>query len=71
MLMKPAIRKFNESDYEPLCCLLSDPKVMLYLEPPYSKEQTKVFLQAALSDHPPVYTVELDGCFIVCEELRI
>ena len=64
MHMKPAIRKFNESDYEPLCCLLSDPKVMLYLEPPYSKEQAKVFLQAALSDHPPVYAVESDDRFI-------
>lgn len=62
--MKPAIRKFNESDSEPLCCLLSDPKVMLYLEPPYSKEQAKAFLQAALSDHPPVYAVELDDRFI-------
>ena len=62
--MKPMIRKFNESDHEPLCCLLSDPKVMLYLEPPYSKEQTEAFLQAALSDHPPVYAVELDGRFI-------
>ena len=62
--MKPAIRKFNELDYEPLCRLLSDPKVMRYLEPPYSREQTGVFLQAALSDHPPVYAAELDGCFI-------
>ena len=64
MHMKPAIRKFNESDYEPLCCLLSDPKVMLYLEPPYSKDQAKVFLQAALSDRPPVYAVESDDRFI-------
>lgn len=64
MLMKPAIRKFSELDFEPLHCLLSDPKVMLYLEPPYSREQTRSFLQAALSDHPPVYAVELDGCLI-------
>ena len=28
MYMKPTIRKFNELDYEPLCRLLSDPKVM-------------------------------------------
>ena len=64
MHMKPVIRKFSELDYESLCCLLSDQKVMLYLEPPYSKEQTGLFLQAALSDCPPVYAVDLDGCFI-------
>ena len=49
MHMKPVIRKFSELDYESLCCLLSDPEVMFYLEPPYSKEQTGLFLQAALS----------------------
>ena len=64
MHMKPVIRKFSELDYESLCCLLSDPKVMLYLEPPYSKEQTGLFLQAALSECPPVYAVEVDGRFI-------
>ena len=64
MYMRPVIRKFKESDFEPLCSLLSDPKVMLYLEPPYSKEQTGLFLQAALSECPPVYAVEVDGRFI-------
>ena len=64
MHMKPVIRKFSELDYESLCCLLSDPEVMLYLEPPYSKEQTGLFLQAALSACPPVYAVEVDGRFI-------
>ena len=62
--MKPSIRRFRELDFEPLCRLLSDPEAMLYLEPPYSREQTGRFLQAALSDHPPVYAVELDGRFI-------
>ena len=64
MHMKPVIRRFKELDFEPLCCLLSDPKVMLFLEPPYSNEQTRAFLQAALTDHPPVYAVELDDRFI-------
>ena len=64
MYMKPTIRKFNGLDYEPLCCLLSDPEVMRYLEPLYSRERTGAFLQAALSDHPPVYAVEVEGRFI-------
>ena len=58
------IRKMTGQDFEPLCRLLSDPEVMLYLEPPYSREQTAAFLQAGMSDHPPVYAAELDGRFI-------
>ena len=62
--MKPMIRKMTDQDLEPLCVLLSDPDVMRYLEPPYSNEQTRAFLMAAMSDHPPVYAVDLNGRFI-------
>ena len=51
--MKLMIRKMTDQDLEPLCVLLSDPDVMRYLEPPYSNEQTRAFLMAAMSDHPP------------------
>ena len=62
--MKLMIRKMTDQDLEPLCVLLSDPDVMRYLEPPYSNEQTRKFLSIAMSDHPPVYAVDLNGCFI-------
>ncbi len=58
------IRKMREQDFGPLCSLLSDPEVMRFLEPPYSKERTRAFLNAALSDTPPVYAADLDGAFI-------
>ena len=58
------IRKMTDQDLEPLCVLLSDPDVMRYLEPPYSNEQTRKFLSIAMSDHPPVYAVDLNGRFI-------
>ena len=61
---KLTIRKMNEQDLKPLHALLSDPDVMFFLEPPYSIEQTRSFLQAALSDAPPVYAVDLGGAFI-------
>ena len=59
-----AIRRMAETDLEPLYTLLSDPEVMRFLEPPYTREKTAEFLQAALSAHPPVYAVEADGTFI-------
>lgn len=67
--MKLMIRKMTDQDLEPLCVLLSDPDVMRYPEPPYSNEQTRKFLSIAMSDHPPVYAVDLidclsDMCFI-------
>lgn len=44
--------------------MLSDPKVMAFLEPPYSKEQTEQFLiKAGLTEKPLIYAVEKDGCF--------
>ena len=58
------IRKMREQDFGPLYSLLSDPEVMRFLEPPYSKERTRAFLKTALSDTPPVYAADMDGAFI-------
>lgn len=53
------IRKFCENDFESLYTLLSDAKVMRFLEPPYSREQTRDFLNRyALCDAPSVWSVE-------------
>lgn len=58
------IRKMTINDSEPLYGLLSDPKVMEFLEPPYSKEQAEQFLiKAGLAEIPLIYAVEKDGCF--------
>ena len=62
--MNLVIRKMTKQDFGPLHTLLSDPEVMEYLEPPFTVEQTAGFLQAGLSDEPPVYAVEADGSFI-------
>ncbi len=59
------IRRFTEEDREPLSALLSDPAVMRFLEPPYTRRQTELFLRTAgLSDPPRVYAAEKDGTFI-------
>lgn len=53
------IRDFCMGDLEALCGLLADPEVMRYLEPVYSKEQTRAFLKAAGLCKPPlIYAVE-------------
>ena len=62
--MNLTIRKMAPQDLEPLHILLSDPEVMKHLEPPFTREQTAAFLQAGLSDEPPVFTVEANGTFI-------
>ncbi|MBR6321518.1 MAG: GNAT family N-acetyltransferase [Lachnospiraceae bacterium] len=63
--MNLMIRKMETGDLEPLYELLSDPRVMRYLEPPYTKEQTEGFLESAVTeDPPPVYAVDKDGAFI-------
>ena len=54
----------TEQDLEPLHRLLSDSKVMRFLEPPFTKEQTADFLETGLSKKPPVFAAELDGTFI-------
>lgn len=39
------IRRLTAEDLEPLHRLLSDPAVMRYLEPPFTRAQTEAFLQ--------------------------
>lgn len=63
--MNLIIRKICENDLHPLYELLSNPKVMAYLEPPYSLSQTESFLRAAgLPESPLVYAVTENGRFI-------
>lgn len=53
------VRPFREDDLEALFQLLSDPEVMRYLEPPFSREQTADFLHSAgICDPPLIYAVE-------------
>lgn len=63
--MELIIRKMRKDDAPALHLLLSDPKVMRYLETPYSREQTEHFLcSAGLSDSPLIYAVEEHEKFI-------
>ena len=62
--MNLTIRKMREQDLEPLHRLLSDPEVMRYLEPPFTREKTERFLRAAMAENPPVWAAEKDGEFI-------
>ena len=70
--MTPIIRKMRESDREDLYALLSDPRVMRYLEPPFSREKSESFLRAAgLSEPPLIYAAE-DGDgfagYVICHD---
>ena len=63
--MDITIRKMQPSDADALYRLLSDPEVMRYLEPPFSRAQTEAFLHhAGLAEPPLVYAVEENGVFI-------
>lgn len=63
--MNLKIRKMTINDAGSLYGLLSDPKVMKYLEHPYSKEQTEQFLiKAGLSEKPLIYAIENNDNFI-------
>lgn len=54
-----SVRRFVQADQEELYRLLSDPKVMACLEPPYTHEQTERFLrEVALVEQPLVYAVD-------------
>ena len=68
--MTPVIRKMRESDREDLYALLSDPRVMRYLEPPFSREKSEIFLRTAgLSDPPLIYAAEDEDGFagyVIC-----
>lgn len=53
------IRRFKETDMENLFRLLSDPEVMRYIEPPYTREQTLSFLNSvALCQEPLILAVD-------------
>lgn len=53
------VRKFREKDADPLYRLLSDPEVMRFLEPPYTRRQAEDFLaQAGLCTPPKILAVE-------------
>lgn len=53
------IRRFKETDMENLFRLLSDPEVMRYIEPPYTREQTASFLHSvALRQAPLIWAVD-------------
>ena len=53
------IRKMRKNDLEPMYQLLSDPAVMKYLEPPFTKEKTESFLNTCgLTTNPRIYAVD-------------
>lgn len=53
------IRRFEKSDLQSLYELLSDEEVMRYIEPPFTLEKTRGFLEnAGLTDDPLIYAVE-------------
>ena len=55
----------TKRDLEPLYDLLSDSRVMHFLEPTYTREKTEEFLiHAGLSNPPLIYSVDEDGQFI-------
>ena len=55
----------DEGDLEPLHKLLSDQRVMQYIEPPFSMEKAEQFLRTAgLSENPLIYAADKDGEFI-------
>lgn len=53
------IRRFEENDLQSLHKLLSDEEVMRYIEPPFTLEKTRDFLEnAGLTDESLIYAVE-------------
>lgn len=60
--MDLSIRRMRKEDLGWLYRLLSDPEVMRWLEPPYSREQAETFLFCAgLSESPLIYAAEEQG----------
>ena len=59
------VRLFEERDLDDLYNLLSNPEVMVYLEPPFSKERTKDFLfNYCLGEEPMLFALEYENKFI-------
>ena len=44
------IRNFNESDVYALYCILSSPKVMEYIEPPFTEEKSEEYWNQGIAD---------------------
>lgn len=62
---EPTIRPMTAADGAGLYALLSDPRVMRYLEGPYDRPRAEAFLQkAGLSDPPLIYAAEARGAFV-------
>lgn len=62
--MNLTIRKITEQDLDPLYLLLSDPRVMIHLEEPYSKDAAEQFLhRCGMCESPLIYAVEDDDGF--------
>jgi len=58
------IRKMRKNDLEPMYLLLSDPAVMKYLEPPFTKEKAESFLNTCgLTTDPRIYAVDNEEGF--------
>ncbi len=58
------IRKMRKNDLEPMLLLLSDPAVMKYLEPPFTKDMTESFLNACgLTTEPRIYAADHEDVF--------
>ena len=58
------IREMRKNDLEPMYQLLSDPAVMKYLEPPFTKEKTESFLNTCgLTTNPRIYAVDHEEGF--------
>ncbi len=52
------VRRMKPEDWNGLFNILSDKKVMRYIEQPFSEKQTKQFIEeAAMSDPPLVYAI--------------
>lgn len=48
------IRQFKQSDVDDLYLILSNPKVMEYIEAPFTLEDTKDFLNKNALSYPPL-----------------
>lgn len=62
--MDIGIRRMSTSDLDDLFELLSDPIVMKYLEPPFTRDKTEQFLQlAGLTEDPLILAIDFQGEF--------
>ncbi|MBO4888678.1 MAG: GNAT family N-acetyltransferase [Firmicutes bacterium] len=60
--MNLKIRRFKAEDLQSLYELLSDEEVMRFIEPPFTFDQTRAFLEnSGLTDNPLIYAVEDEG----------